>query len=100
MLLIVLFARRHVLGLFPLRGLTSDNWASCRWGARIRDYFWHLALPLTCLVVGSFATVTMLTKNTFVEEIRKQYVLVARAKGLASRACCGSTSSATRWCRW
>jgi microcin C transport system permease protein len=51
--------------------------------ARVKDYFWHLALPLTCLTIGSFATITLLTKNTFVEEIRKQYVLVARAKGLS-----------------
>jgi microcin C transport system permease protein len=81
--LIVLFSGGTFWELFPLRGLTSDNWHELPWGARIRDYFWHLALPLTCLVVGSFATVTMLTKNTFVEEMRKQYVLVARAKGLS-----------------
>jgi microcin C transport system permease protein len=55
------------------------------WPGRIKDYFWHLALPLTCLTIGSFATITLLTKNTFVEEIRKQYVLVARAKGLSQR---------------
>ena len=53
--------------------------------ARIADYFWHLTLPLTCLVIGSFAVMTMLTKNTFVEEMRKQYVLVAKAKGLDDR---------------
>ena len=55
------------------------------WPARIRDYLWHLVLPLTCFSIGSFAVITMLTKNTFVEEIRKQYVLVARAKGLSER---------------
>jgi len=82
-LLIVLFSGGTFWEVFPLRGLTSDNWHELGWGARIRDYFWHLTLPLTCLVVGSFATVTMLTKNTFVEEMRKQYVLVARAKGLS-----------------
>jgi microcin C transport system permease protein len=82
LLLIVLFAGGTFYDWFPLRGLTSDNWAELSWPARIADYFWHLALPLTCLVIGSFATITMLTKNTFVEEIRKQYVLVARAKGL------------------
>jgi microcin C transport system permease protein len=82
-LLIVLFAGGTFFDWFPLRGLTSDNWEELGWGARILDYFWHLALPLTCLVIGSFAVLTMLTKNTFVEEMRKQYVLVARAKGLS-----------------
>ena len=96
-LLIVLFAGGTFLDWFPLRGLTSDNWASLSWPARIADYLWHLVLPLTCYAIGSFAVVTMLTKNTFVEEIRKQYVLVARAKGLSERArCCTSTCSATR----
>jgi microcin C transport system permease protein len=83
LLLIVLFAGGTFFDVFPLRGLTSDNWAELSWPARIVDYFWHLALPLTCLVIGSFAIVTMLTKNTFVEEMRKQYVLVARAKGVS-----------------
>ena len=83
LLLIVMFAGGTYYDWFPLRGLTSDNWEELAWPARILDYFWHLALPLTCLVIGSFATLTMLTKNTFVEEIRKQYVLVARAKGLS-----------------
>ena len=83
--LIVLFAGGTFFEVFPLRGLTSDNWADLSWPARIRDYFWHLALPLTCLVIGSFAIVTMLTKNTFVEEMRKQYVLVARARGLSQK---------------
>ncbi|HSC63835.1 MAG TPA: ABC transporter permease subunit [Caldimonas sp.] len=81
--LIVLFAGGTFWEVFPLRGLTSDNWHELPWGARIRDYFWHLALPLTCLGIGAFAQLTMLTKNTFVEEMRKQYVLVARAKGLS-----------------
>ena len=81
MLLIVLFAGGSFFDWFPLRGLTSDNWTSLGWPARIVDYLWHLVLPLTCYAIGSFAIVTMLTKNTFVEEIRKQYVLVARAKG-------------------
>ena len=83
--LIVLFAGGTFLDWFPLRGLTSDNWATLSWPARIADYFWHLALPLTCIVIGSFAVMTMLTKNTFIEELRKQYVLVARAKGLSQR---------------
>jgi len=84
-LLIVLFAGGSFFDWFPLRGLVSDNWASLRWPAKITDYLWHLVLPLTCYAIGSFAIVTMLTKNTFVEEIRKQYVLVARAKGLPPR---------------
>jgi len=85
LLLIVIFAGGTYFDWFPLRGLTSDNWDELSWPARIADYFWHLTLPLICLVIGSFATLTMLTKNTFVEEIRKQYVLVARAKGLSQR---------------
>ena len=84
-LLIVLLAGGSFLDWFPLRGLTSDNWASLAWPARIRDYVWHLTLPLVCLVIGSFAVMTMLVKNTFVEEMRKQYVLVARAKGLPAQ---------------
>ena len=83
--LIVLFAGGSFLDWFPLRGLVSDNWADLSWPARITDYLWHLALPLTCIVIGSFAVMTMLTKNTFIEEMRKQYVLVARAKGLSQR---------------
>jgi microcin C transport system permease protein len=83
--LIVLFAGGTFLDWFPLRGLTSDNWAELAWPARIRDYFWHLTLPLICYVIEGFAVVTLLTKNTFIEELRKQYVLVARAKGLSSQ---------------
>ena len=83
--LIVLFAGGTFFEVFPLRGLTSDNWADLSWPARITDYFWHITLPLICMVIGSFAIVTMLTKNTFVEEMRKQYVLVARAKGLSQK---------------
>jgi microcin C transport system permease protein len=83
--LIVLFAGGSFWDVFPLRGLTSDNWEDLAWPARITDYFWHLALPLTCYVIGSFAIMTMLTKNTFIEEMRKQYVLVARAKGLPQK---------------
>ena len=83
--LIVLFAGGTFLDWFPLRGLTSDNWASLSWPARVLDYLWHLTLPLICIVIGSFAVMTMLTKNTFIEEMRKQYVLVARAKGLSQQ---------------
>ena len=84
-LLIVLFAGGTYLDWFPLRGLVSENWKELAWPARIADYLWHLVLPLTCFAIGSFAVVTLLTKNTFIEEIRKQYVLVARAKGLSER---------------
>ena len=70
---------------FPLRGLTSSNWESLGWGARIVDYLWHITLPLIAMVLGSFAVTAMLTKNSFLEEIRKQYVLTARAKGLDER---------------
>lgn len=84
-LLIVLFAGGTFLDWFPLRGLTSDNWSELSWPARILDYLWHLALPLTALVIHSFAVMTLLTKNTFVEEMRKQYALVARAKGLSQK---------------
>jgi len=81
-LLIVLFAGGSYFSLFPLRGLTSDNWAGLDWPGRILDYLWHIALPITALVIGGFATLTMLTKNCFLDEINKQYVLTARAKGL------------------
>jgi microcin C transport system permease protein len=70
---------------FPLRGLVSDNWDELSWGARIVDYLWHITLPVLSMVLGSFAVTTMLTKNALLEEIRKQYVLVARAKGLSER---------------
>jgi microcin C transport system permease protein len=81
-LLIVLFAGGSYFSIFPLRGLTSENWATLDWPHRILDYFWHIALPITALVIGGFATLTMLTKNCFLDEINKQYVLTARAKGL------------------
>jgi len=81
-LLIVLFAGGSFVDLFPLRGLTSDNFADMPWWRQILDYFWHLALPVTAMVIGGFAGLTMLTKNSFLDEINKQYVLTARAKGL------------------
>ena len=84
-LLIVLFAGGSFLDWFPLRGLTSENWHQLSWPERILDYFWHLALPLTAMVLSAFATVTLLTKNSFLDEIRKQYVQTARAKGLNER---------------
>jgi len=83
--LLVLFGGGSFLQLFPLRGLTSDGFAELSLAGKVLDYFWHLAMPLACLVVGSFAVTTMLTKNVFLEEIRKQYVLTARAKGLPER---------------
>lgn len=84
-LLIVLFAGGTFLDLFPLRGLTSSNWDSLPWYGKVLDYFWHLVLPISAMAIGAFATATMLTKNVFLEEIRKQYVITARAKGLTER---------------
>jgi microcin C transport system permease protein len=82
-LLIVLFAGGSFWQIFPLRGLTSENWALLPWYERIADYFWHLVLPITAMALGAFATSTLLTKNSFLDEIRKQYVLTARMKGLS-----------------
>jgi len=84
-LLIVVFAGGRYLDWFPLRGLTSDDWDTLSWPMRIVDYCHQLALPLTALVIGGFAGLTMLTKNAFVDEIGKQYVLTARAKGLSEQ---------------
>jgi microcin C transport system permease protein len=84
-LLIILFAGGSYLDWFPLRGLTSDNWAELTWWEKIVDYFWHLTLPIIAMMLGAFATMTMLTRNSFLDEIRKQYVLTARAKGCTER---------------
>jgi microcin C transport system permease protein len=84
-LLIVLFAGGSYFEWFPLRSLVSDNWSSFGWPHRILDYFWHIALPVTAMVIGGFANLTMLTKNSFLDEIGKQYVVTARAKGLTPR---------------
>jgi microcin C transport system permease protein len=84
-LLIVLFAGGSFWNIFPLRGLTSDNWGALPWYGKIVDYFWHLVLPITSMMLGAFATMTLLTKNSFLDEIRKQYVLTARAKGNTQR---------------
>jgi microcin C transport system permease protein len=84
-LLIVLFAGGSYFDWFPLRGLTSENWSSLPWPQKILDYFWHIALPVTAMVVGGFASLTMLTKNSFLDQINQQYVLTARAKGLSER---------------
>jgi microcin C transport system permease protein len=85
MLLIVVFAGGTYFKWFPLRGLVSPNWEDMTTMQLIVDYFWHLALPLAALIVGSFATLTMLTKNSFLDQIKSQYVVTARAKGLTHR---------------
>ena len=84
-LLIVLFSGGRYFDWFPLRGLTSPGWQELSYFARIVDYFWHLALPILSMVIGGFAALTLLTKNSFLEEINKQYVVTARAKGLTER---------------
>ena len=82
-LLMVLFAGGSFFDWFPLRGLTSDNFDQLSSGGKILDYLWHITLPLTAMVLSAFATTTLLTKNSFLDEIRKQYVVTARAKGLS-----------------
>jgi len=84
-MLIVLFAGGSYFDWFPLRGLTSPNWDELSWPARIADYFRHLALPILAMVIGGFAGLTMLTKNSFMDQIHQQYVITARAKGLTKR---------------
>ncbi|MEM9761102.1 MAG: microcin C ABC transporter permease YejB [Pseudomonadota bacterium] len=84
-ILLVLFAGGSFVQIFPLRGLTSDGWEQMSLGAQILDYLWHIVLPVTAMAISGFATLTLLTKNSFLDEIRKQYVLTARAKGLAER---------------
>jgi microcin C transport system permease protein len=81
-LLIVIFAGGRYLDWFPLRGLVSSNWHELSLFHKVTDYFWHITLPIFAMVIGGFATLTMLTKNSFLDEINKQYVLTARAKGL------------------
>jgi microcin C transport system permease protein len=84
-LLIILFAGGSFYDWFPLRGLTSDNWAELAWWQKVLDYFWHLTLPIISMGLSAFATMTLLTKNSFLDEVRKQYVLTARAKGNSER---------------
>ncbi|WP_085031366.1 microcin C ABC transporter permease YejB [Ensifer aridi] len=84
-LLIVLFAGGSFFDWFPLRGLVSDNFHELPWYQKILDYFWHMTLPLITLLLSAFATTTLLTKNSFIDEIKKQYVTTARAKGLGER---------------
>ncbi len=81
-MLIVLFAGGSYLDWFPLRGLTSPQFDTLPWYSKISDYVWHITLPVLATVIGGFATLTMLTKNSFLDEVRKQYVVTARAKGL------------------
>ncbi len=84
-LLIVLFAGGSFWQIFPLRGLTSDNWADLDLWHKLTDYLWHITLPVIAMSVGAFATSTFLTKNSFLDEIKKQYVQTARMKGLSER---------------
>ena len=84
-LLIVIFAGGSYFSWFPLRGLVSDNISLLPWWHQILDYFWHLILPITAILIGSFASLTMLTKNSFLDEINKQYVITARAKGITEK---------------
>ncbi|MGL5430322.1 MAG: microcin C ABC transporter permease YejB [Vibrio sp.] len=86
LMLIIVFASGNYFSWFPLRGLVSDNFAALPWYQQIFDYFWHLTLPTLAMVIGGFATLSMLTKNSFLDEINKQYVVTARAKGLDERA--------------
>ncbi len=82
-LLLVLFAGGSYYQVFPLRGLVSDNWSDLSIWSKIVDYAWHMVLPVTALTIGAFATLTLLTKNSFLDEINKQYVMTAKAKGLS-----------------
>jgi microcin C transport system permease protein len=84
-MLLVLLAGGSYWQIFPLRGLTSDNWEELSLGGKVLDYLWHIALPVTAATIGAFATLTLLTKNSFLDEIKKQYVVTARAKGLSER---------------
>ncbi|QFT64530.1 microcin C transport system permease protein [Roseivivax halotolerans] len=84
-LLLVLFAGGSYFQIFPLRGLTSDNWDQLSLIGKIADYFWHITLPVLASTIAAFATLTLLTKNSFLDEIKKQYVMTARAKGLEER---------------
>src|ERR1700687_5603571 len=84
-LLIILFAGGSFFDWFPLRVQTSENWAEFPWWQKLLDYFWHLTLPIISMGLSAFATMTLLTKNSFLEELRKQYVLTARAKGCSER---------------
>jgi microcin C transport system permease protein len=84
-ILIVLFAGSSYFHWFPLRGIVSDDWSDLSAGGKVLDYFWHLVLPITAYSIGGLATMVFLTKNSFLDEIKKQYVITARAKGLSER---------------
>ena len=84
-MLLVVFAGGSYWRIFPLRGLTSDNWSDLSLVGKVLDYLWHITLPVIASTIGAFATMTLLTKNSFLDEIKKQYVITARAKGLAER---------------
>jgi microcin C transport system permease protein len=84
-MLIVLFAGGSYWKVFPLRGLTSSDWDQLSVLGKVLDYLWHIALPVTAQLISSFATLTLLTKNSFLDEIKKQYVMTAKAKGLSAR---------------
>ncbi len=81
--LLIVFAGGGYFDWFPLSGLTSENFDTLSWSEKIKDYFWHLALPITAMTIGGFATLTLLTKNSFLDQINQQYVQTARAKGLS-----------------
>ena len=83
--LLILFAGGSYLDWFPLRGLTSENWSDLSLVGKVLDYLWHITLPVMAMVIGGFATLTMLTKNTFLDQLQQQYVLTAKAKGLTER---------------
>jgi microcin C transport system permease protein len=83
--LVIVFAGGQFFDWFPTQGLVSENWHELSWPARIADYFWHMVLPITAMVIGAFASLTMLTKNSVLDEINKQYVITARAKGQSER---------------
>ncbi len=83
--LLVVFAGGSYLDWFPIRGLVSENWSELPWPQKILDYLWHMVLPITAMVIGGFATLTMLTKNSFLDQINQQYVITARAKGLSEQ---------------
>ncbi|MGH8448372.1 microcin C ABC transporter permease YejB [Pseudomonas sp.] len=85
LLLIVVFGGGSLLNWFPVRGLVSENFADLSWPGKVLDYFWHLVLPVLALVIGGFATLTILTKNSFLDEISRQYVVTARAKGFSEQ---------------
>jgi len=94
-LLIILFAGGSFFDIFPLRGLFSENWSQLPWWQKILDFAWHMVLPVVSMGLAAFATMTLLTKNSFLEEIRKQYVLTAAPRAVHAIRCCTGTCSAT-----